>query len=289
MDLENLDNLKRLVIIGLVSDDDLMEKLVLKGGNALSLIYGITNRGSLDLDFSIEDTFDDELASTMTKIEDNLSYVFDQEGYVLFDFVYKEQPVILSDDIKSFWGGYNLDFKIINKALFNPNDVASNRNYALKSHGAASPKFKIDISKHEYVEHKIVKDVEGYTVYVYGLEMILFEKVRAICQQTKEYSKIIHSQEKAHKERARDFYDIYNILEENDINIYSEKNIELFNNIFDAKKVPLSYIKLVEEDREKHRQGFSSVTATVTRKETVKEFDFYFDFFIRMFLPFADL
>jgi predicted nucleotidyltransferase component of viral defense system len=57
MDLELLERLKKLTIIAMVSDDYLMEKLVLKGGNALDLFYGISPRASLDLDFSMPDDF----------------------------------------------------------------------------------------------------------------------------------------------------------------------------------------------------------------------------------------
>ena len=39
--------IRRLTIIGLFSDDTLFEQLVLKGGNAISLIYGVGGRASL--------------------------------------------------------------------------------------------------------------------------------------------------------------------------------------------------------------------------------------------------
>jgi len=47
--------------------------------------------------------------------------------------------------------------------------------------------FEIDISKYEYCGGKTQKEYEGYKIYVYSLEMIIFEKLRAICQQTEEY------------------------------------------------------------------------------------------------------
>ena len=37
----DLAAIRRLVIIAMFSDDRLMEKFVLKGGNALSLVYGL--------------------------------------------------------------------------------------------------------------------------------------------------------------------------------------------------------------------------------------------------------
>jgi predicted nucleotidyltransferase component of viral defense system len=73
MNLELLEKLKKLTIIAMVSDDYLMEKLVLKGGNALDIFYGISPRASLDLDFSMPDDFkDDELEGIKTKIENSL-------------------------------------------------------------------------------------------------------------------------------------------------------------------------------------------------------------------------
>ncbi len=41
LDLDKLEQIKRITIIALFSDDDLMDSLVLKGGNALDMIYGI--------------------------------------------------------------------------------------------------------------------------------------------------------------------------------------------------------------------------------------------------------
>ena len=45
--------IRRLTIIALFADDELLRLLVLKGGNALTLVYKLSSRASLDLDFSI--------------------------------------------------------------------------------------------------------------------------------------------------------------------------------------------------------------------------------------------
>ncbi|MBL7119885.1 MAG: nucleotidyl transferase AbiEii/AbiGii toxin family protein [Dehalococcoidia bacterium] len=50
MDLDLLERVKRFAIVSVVSNDELMEQLVLKGGNAIDLIYGISDRGSIDID-----------------------------------------------------------------------------------------------------------------------------------------------------------------------------------------------------------------------------------------------
>jgi len=49
----NFEKIRRLTITALFSDDVLFEQLVLKGGNAMSLVLGISQRASLDLDFSL--------------------------------------------------------------------------------------------------------------------------------------------------------------------------------------------------------------------------------------------
>ena len=51
---------KRLALVAMFSDDELMEKLVLKGGNALGLIHNVNGRMSFDIDMSMEDEFSHE-------------------------------------------------------------------------------------------------------------------------------------------------------------------------------------------------------------------------------------
>jgi hypothetical protein len=48
---------------------------VLKGGNAISIAYGVGNRGSADIDFSMAENFAD-VAATFAKIETALVSIF---------------------------------------------------------------------------------------------------------------------------------------------------------------------------------------------------------------------
>jgi len=80
----DLADIRRLVIIAVFSDDVLYGRLVLKGGNAISLVYGYGGRGSLDVDFSIDGDFED-LADAAKRIEVALSDRFRAAGHVLFD------------------------------------------------------------------------------------------------------------------------------------------------------------------------------------------------------------
>ena len=59
LDLEFIERVKTLSIIAMFSDDELMERLVLKGGNALDIVYKASTRASADLDFSIDGDFED--------------------------------------------------------------------------------------------------------------------------------------------------------------------------------------------------------------------------------------
>ena len=58
------EKIKKLVIIAMFSDDELMDRFVLKGGNALDLIHHVSTRASVDIDLSIADDFtpDERLA-----------------------------------------------------------------------------------------------------------------------------------------------------------------------------------------------------------------------------------
>ena len=49
--LEFLEHIKRLTIIAMFSDGDLMERLVLKGGNLLDIVHRVSTRASIDADF----------------------------------------------------------------------------------------------------------------------------------------------------------------------------------------------------------------------------------------------
>ena len=115
MELALLDKIKRLVIMSLVSEDELMEVLVLKGGNAISIAHGVGNRGSADIDFSMEDNFAD-VDATFEKIEAALLQLFAEEGLHVFDVRWELRPSNLSDELKAFWGGYSLEFKIAEAA-----------------------------------------------------------------------------------------------------------------------------------------------------------------------------
>jgi predicted nucleotidyltransferase component of viral defense system len=280
MDIELINKVKRLVLRALISDDYLMETLVLKGGNALDLIHKISKRGSLDLDFSIESDFEGDINIVADKIEKNIKEVFTENGLMVFDYKFEKRPKVNNLNNPKFWGGYQAFFKVIESAKYKQigDDLKGLRKYALEINIEHEKLFEIQISKYEYCKGKNSFDLDGMTIYVYSLEMILIEKIRAICQQLPEYQTIIGTNTAG--PRAKDFFDIYVILKTKNINLLSKENVELIKVMFAAKQVPLHLIGEIHRTRDYHREDYLSLRATVNPGENLKDFDFYFDFVI---------
>lgn len=87
----DLAHIRRTAIAALFSDDVLAEYLVLKGGNALNLVYGITSRTSIDLDFAIARDFEDS-ADARRRAFAALHDRFDAAGYIVFDEKFEVCP-----------------------------------------------------------------------------------------------------------------------------------------------------------------------------------------------------
>lgn len=109
--------------------------------------------------------------------------------------------------------------------------------------------------------------------------MIVFEKLRAICQQTISYKKIVPS----FSPRARDFYDIHLIMEMNRIDPTTNENISLILNIFQAKKVPIQLIKEIKNNQAIHADNWQSVKDTISPYERLEDFQYYFDYVVNKF------
>lgn len=255
-----------------------MESLVLKGGNALDIVYNIAQRSSLDLDFSIPADFETAQIPDITKrIRRLLWENFREKGYEAFDIDFREVPEHVTVATPDFWGGYLVEFKVIETAKYKSllSDSRAMRTSALETGPDHQRKFKISISKFELCTLKKEVDLDDYTVYVYTPEMIVFEKLRAICQQMPEYT-----QNSTKTARARDFFDIYTVMEHFTIELASPENMDLLKNIFDAKEVPLRLIGKIAQYREYHRPDFTSVEATLKPNIELQTFDFYFDYLI---------
>jgi len=255
----------------------------LKGGNALDIAYNISARSSVDLDFSIENDFPDNPTDFAQKIQLALNKIFIQEKLKAFDVKVKEKPDNLSADLKNFWGGYDVTFKIIELSKYNsyPDDLVKLRRNAIMI--GKKSNLEIDISRFEYVANKIETTLNGYTIYVYSAEMLIIEKLRAICQQMPEYNSVVHRKEsRSGVSRARDFVDIYTVIIELKVNISKPENKQILEDIFQAKRVPLELLFKIDEFRDLHKQSFPAVINTMKRDKLTEDFDYYFDFVITL-------
>ena len=264
-----------MVIIAMFSDDFLMEKLVLKGASAMDFIYGISQRSSMDVDFSMENRFSpDDLATVPEKIETALNKIFGEKGFVVFDFKFSE---VSSDRKMPFWGGYKVEFKIIEKEK---SDKLSGNRHKMRVQAKPIGKNKstncqVEISQYEFCTHKRRGKMENYTIFLYSPDMIVIEKLRAICQQMTEY---VHRSDRTKSARSKDFFDIYYLIENFKVKLETAENQELMKDIFAAKQAPLQLLGNLEKYREFHRQDFFSLKDTVDQTVKVNEFDFYFDY-----------
>lgn len=282
MDLEELRKIKERAIIALFSDDKFMDRFVLKGGNAIDLIYKLSGRASMDIDLSIAGDLDiySDLKEHEDKIIILLENAYREINYHAFDISLSPRPLIKNPKVSPVWGGYRIEFKLINRdefKKFGSDPVTLRRNSQVVGLNQER-KFKIDISKYEFCERKDKFDLEGYVIYVYEPVLIVIEKLRAICQQMPEYSKVagVNTQ----RARARDFFDIYLVMESKNINFGTPENIQLIKQIFEIKQVPVAWIGKIDEFREFHKADFQSVIDTVKPDVDLKEFDFYFDYVI---------
>lgn len=265
-------DIRRIAIIAVFSDDYLFEKVVLKGGNALALALGFEGRTSLDLDFSLENDFDDPRKAEL-KLKAALDNRFATVGLVVIDFVFICRPSTPREE-KPWWGGYAAEFKLLSEGrhkLVGHDKMARGRE-ALVVGPDQQRKFTIELSKFEYTTGKITREIDHFAVYVYAPEMIAIEKLRALCQQMPEYPL-----NRIPSARARDFFDIHLIITVTGTVLSSAENRDLLKNIFSAKEVPVGLLKLIANQREFHRPDWDSVRLSVAHG-VLESFDFYFDF-----------
>ncbi len=280
MDLEKIEKIKRIAIRAMFSDDFLMQELVLKGGNALDIVYDMAERSSMDIDFSIEGKF-----SNLEKIIDKIYRVLNKSyldaGFKIFDLNFEERPPSISEDMANFWGGYSITFKVHpNPERFTNKDMRRARMDAVSYSKTHEKIFKIEISKYEYCKPKIEKTFENIYIYIYPLEMIVIEKLRALCQNTGEYREIVRSHQPA--ARAKDFFDIYSIVTNYNIDIYSTDKLGILKAVFNAKRVPIEFLNKLENYKELHKSGFDSLRAIIKPEVKLMEFDHYFDFVLKI-------
>lgn len=284
---KELLDIRRTIIVAIASDDALMERLVLKGGNALDIVYGLSDRSSLDIDFSMSGDFKsaEEMEMVRQRLFAALRDRFDSLGFVVFDDRLEQRPPTKAGFAITVWGGYSAKFKLISKTKFQelggilgnvitPNVLEALRRQSQVSGPNSYRTFEIEISKFEITEGRIIRSVENYDCYVYTPAMIAAEKLRAVCQQMPEYELRAHP-----APRARDFYDIHTIATKTDCDLAHADHRPLLQQMFEVKRVPYALLKRVGDAdvREFHRQQWSAVANSV-RGGPAQDFDFYFEF-----------
>lgn len=265
-----------------------MERLVLKGGNALDIVYKLSERSSLDLDFSMQGDFasTQEITVTKEKLFAALRDRFDAIGYVVFDEKFESRP--RGDGGPGVvWGGYNALFKLISRKRFQ--ELGGSAGVAPSGKtleamqresrvtGVGSQRnFVIEISKFEHTEGKQLVEIGGFDCYVYTPAMIAVEKLRAICQQSPHYPL-----RKNPTPRPRDFFDIHTIASRLGCDVAAPEHRGLVRAMFGAKQVDLGLIRDIAASggREFHAQQWSSVVNAV-RGGPAQDFDFYFHFVV---------
>ncbi|NCI51318.1 nucleotidyl transferase AbiEii/AbiGii toxin family protein [Sediminibacterium roseum] len=286
-----IETIKELILVALATEEDLMELLVLKGGNAIDLHndahLGHLSRASFDLDFSIEGGDFDDWPTVERRMKTALENTFSGKDLVLLDFVFEPQPKTASRnaEMQEFWGGYKATFKVIERKLFelhqgNLETIRRNAVVLRKNHSTV---FELEFSKFEYVGGKQAITIDGFPMYIYTPVMIVLEKVRALCQQLPDYASVIpvfHG-----RQRAKDFYDIWLLMQTHPFDPADPVNKETLIRIFAAKKVPLSYIKQLRENAGFHRDNWNQVENTVEASEKLQGFDFYVNFVTDTFEP----
>jgi hypothetical protein len=276
-----LDRIKSLAIQAMFSDDELLEQLVLKGGNAMALVHQISARASVDLDFSLKQDFDENLEAVHARILKTLSETFRANGFEVFDFKMIEKPKTLTADMRDFWGGYGVEFKLATAEVHAKHSVDLEELRKRAINLGLGTKFLIDISRFEYVEDKQDVDFDGTLIYVYSPLMIVCEKLRAICQQMTEYTPVI---KRGHDGSARlkDFVDIFVLTKGIELDLTGEQMQRILTAMFEAKKVPLLFLGLIPNYYVFHLAGFPSVADTVSPDFDLKEFDVYFNYVLEL-------
>ncbi len=279
-DHDEVVKIRRLAITAMARDPDLLEQLVLKGGNSLDLVYQISPRSSLDLDYSLSSEWSpSELPGVSLRIQKSIESVFAENGYFALDYNLSCRPPRVSEDMEAIWGGYQIQFKLIRRASLDKIKIMSAeslRRNAVPVGANRSTVFKIDVSRHEVCSHKVPKVVDGCRVFVYSQDMLVAEKLRAICQQMPEYDECVTNPSRS--PRARDFFDLHTLLVRRNVDVSSDDFCGLVKAVFRAKRVPLQFIGLVSEYRDYHREGFESVKHVLKPGELIESFDYYFDY-----------
>lgn len=182
------------ILFGISRHHELSNRIVFKGGTVLKKVYFVDYRFSEDLDFTL---WNEDNWSTSTEDSNNIICSWFKE---VFEFI-KDEANIQLDLIEN------------NKTV----DINFYISYVGPLGGQGNnKKVKVDISCNEQLIFKPImknvfvgySDLVEYALLCYSLEEVLVEKMRAVMQRM----------------QARDFYDIWYLLEKHGMEIAFYKN-----------------------------------------------------------------
>ncbi|MDT2885271.1 nucleotidyl transferase AbiEii/AbiGii toxin family protein [Lactococcus lactis] len=281
------DEIRNTTLKAIFSNERLNKNLVLKGGNALKL-YGIVERESQDLDFSIKETIRFTEKEEGKEFQKSISEAFIKKGYFVNDFKFISKPKKRHESLPPFWGGYKIIFTLLDTSLYQdmiasqaPENMKELNRYAIPLEGDGK-KIEIDLSYDEYVDNKLDYDLDGTKIYLYSPIMIVYEKIRASCQQLDEYPLT------RNKTRARDLYDIYKSLTNSKQmelreQVLSVENFYILENIFRVKEVPFSLMKKLETKKEDLKIDYEEKVLPQVSSRNQEDFEFIFDYNQKLF------
>ncbi len=223
----------------------------------MRLFDNLTSRLSIDADFSVHTDIDNE-NKFFQELKSSVVARFRKEKLDIIDFEWSRKPGKKRAGFPDWWGGWLCEFKLVSFKHRGKGKEAKTRN-ALIPDGANSSKVTVEISKHEFCGKKRTKTIQGVKIFGYSRELLVLEKIRAICQQHPDYVY------RSSKNRARDFYDIYELTANADEGFISKCSSQI-ENVFLAKEVPLKIMDSLWKDDfiDEQRSGFNEVKDTVT-------------------------
>jgi len=255
-------------VIALYGSKKIKEILVLKGGTALNISEKLQKRLSKDIDFSVSKQVQNP-EEFFNEVEAILKKHFKGIGYELFNFRFKKRPKKRREAISKLWGGYEASFKLIPLG-HNLETIEDKRRNAMMPRDSGSTNIRLDISEYEYCEPAQDVEIRNAVVRVYPPSLLILEKLRAICQQHPEYPYSMG------KNRARDFYDIYQLFRKHRSEKFFDVLKENLPKVFKAKNVNENLLKKIFQPDflQLQEDGFKELLNT-GNLSGVEDFTFY--------------
>src|SRR5512139_2563698 len=107
-----IDEVITQTILAIYKNEELANRLFLKGGSAMRLFDKLTSRLSIDADFSLENTIDHE-KQFFNAIKAKVKESFKKLKFDIIDFNWGRRPKNLSKDRPDWWGGWFCEFKLV--------------------------------------------------------------------------------------------------------------------------------------------------------------------------------